>query len=248
MQRLEGQVAVVTGGNSGIGKAAALAFAREGARVAIGARRADEGEAVVKEIQAAGGEAIFVRTDVTDAKQVEQLVAKTVEAFGQLDIAFNNAGTEGERLAPIMEDSEANLRSILDINVVGVWNSMRAQIPHLTANGGSIINTSSVAGRRGFPAFSAYVASKHAVEGLTRSVAQELAGSKVRVNTVAPGPIETPLLDRATAGDPSGFVGMVPLGRVGQPEEVAEAVVFLASKDAAYVTGQALVVDGGMLG
>ncbi len=153
--QLDGKVAVITGASSGIGKATALAFAREGAKVAIGARRESEGEAVAREIRDAGGEAIFVRTDVTDPVQVEALVQAAVDAYGQLDIAFNNAGTEGDRLSPVIEDNEENIRQIFDVNVLGVWHSMRAQIPHLVERGGTIINNSSVAGRRGFVAFAA---------------------------------------------------------------------------------------------
>jgi NAD(P)-dependent dehydrogenase (short-subunit alcohol dehydrogenase family) len=244
---LDGKVAVITGGSSGIGKATAMAFAAEGAKVAIGARREIEGEAVAQQIRNAGGEAIFVKTDVTDPAQVQALVEAAVTAFGQLDIAFNNAGIEGDRLSPIVDDNEDNIRRIFDVNVLGVWHSMRAQIPHLVKTGGSIINNSSVAGRRGFSAFSAYVASKYAVEGMSRSIAQELAPSNVRVNTVAPGPIDTALLERATDGDPSGFVDLVPMARTGSAEEVAAAVVFLASDSTSYVTGQSISVDGGML-
>ena len=246
-KRLDSKVALVTGGNSGIGRAAAIALAREGARVVIGARRAAEGEAVAEEIRSAGGEATFIQADVTVRAEVDALVAATVQKYGKLDIAFNNAGTEGAGLAPLVEDSEDNLRRLFDVNVFGVWNAMQAQIPELVKNGGSIINNSSVAGRRGVGAFSAYAATKFAVEGLSRSAAQELAAAKVRVNTVAPGPIETELLDRTTGGDASGFVGMVPMQRLGRAEEVAETVVFLASDEASFITSQSIAVDGGML-
>ena len=247
-QKLEGKVAVITGGNSGIGRAAALALAKQGAAVAIGARREDEGNAVVEEIKSQGGQAIFVKTDVTDASQVEALVAAAVSEFGGLDIAFNNAGIEGAALAPMMDETEDNARRVLEVNYFGLWHSMRAEIPELQKRGGGvIINTTSVAGLRGFPAFSSYVSSKFAVEGLSRSVAQEVAPLGIRVNTVAPGPIETPLLDRATGGDASGFTQMVPLQRAGTPEEVAALVTFLASPEATYVTATSLRVDGGMM-
>ncbi len=247
-QQLKNKVAVITGGSSGIGKATALAFARAGAKVVLGARRTDEGEGVARLIRDEGGEAVFVKTDVTDPAQVEALVQTAVDTYGGLDIAFNNAGTEGDRLAPMVDDTPENFKRVLEVNVLGVWHAMRAQIPHLVKRGGgAIINNSSVAGRRGFGGFSAYAASKFAVEGLSRSAAQELAEAKVRVNTVAPGPIDTALLDRATGGNPSAFVNFVPMGRAGHADEIAATVTFLASDAAGYITSQSLAVDGGML-
>ncbi|MEM1177202.1 MAG: glucose 1-dehydrogenase [Acidobacteriota bacterium] len=245
---LTDKVAVITGGNSGIGRAAALALAERGAAVVLGARREDRGEAVAEEIRALGGRALFIKTDVTQKDQVEALVAAAVGEFGGVDIAFNNAGIEGASLAPLGEESEDNMRKVMEVNYVGLWHSMRAEIPELAKRGGGvIINTTSVAGLRGFPAFSSYVASKFAVEGLSRSVAYEVAGLGIRVNTVAPGPIETELLDRATGGDASGFTQMVPLQRAGTAEEVGQVVAFLASQEASYINGQALRIDGGMM-
>ena len=245
---LQNKVALITGGNSGIGKAAAIALSQAGAAVVIGARRETEGKAVVDEIVAAGGRALFLQTDVTKPEQMIALVALAESEFGGLDIAFNNAGTEGAGFATIDQESEENLRHVMEVNFFGLWNSMKAIVPALTRRGGgTIINTSSVAGLRGFGAFSTYASSKFAVEGLTRSAAHELAPLGIRVNSVAPGPIETDLLNRTTGGDHSGFTQLVPQARTGSPEEVASLVRFLASEESSYMTGHALRVDGGMV-
>jgi len=247
-KNLEGKVALITGGTSGIGRGAAIALAQAGAGVVIGARREAEGAALVKEIEAADGRAVFLKTDVTDAAQVSALVDAATREFGGLDIAFNNAGIEGAGLLPLVEESEENVRNVMEVNFFGVWNSMKAEVPALIARGGGvIINTTSVAGLKGFGMFSSYVASKFAVEGLSRSIAQEVAGAGIRINTIAPGPIDTELLDRATGSDHSMFTQHVPMQRAGTVEEVAGLVRLLASDDAAYVTGHTLRVDGGML-
>lgn len=245
---LDNKVALITGGTSGIGRAAAIALAQAGAAVVIGARRESEGAALVKEIKAQDGRAVFLKTDVTDAGQVAALVDTAVREFGGLDIAFNNAGIEGAGLVPLAGETEESLRNVMEVNFFGVWNSMKAELPALTARGGGvIINTTSVAGLKGFGMFSSYAASKFAVEGLSRSVAQEVAGAGIRINTIAPGPIDTPLLDRTTNNDHSMFTSHVPLERTGTVDEVAGLVRFLASEEAAYVTGHSLRVDGGMM-
>ncbi len=245
---LQGKVALITGGTSGIGRAAAITLAQAGASVVIGARREAEGAALVEEIEAADSRAIFLKTDVTHAAEVSALVQAAVSEFGGLDIAFNNAGIEGAGLLPLVDESEENMRNVMEVNFFGVWNSMKAEVPAMVERGGGvIINTSSVAGLKGFGMFSSYVASKFAVEGLSRSIAQEVAGAGIRVNTIAPGPIATALLDRATGSDHSMFTQHVPMQRAGTTDEVAGLVRFLASDEAAYVTGHALRVDGGMM-
>jgi NAD(P)-dependent dehydrogenase (short-subunit alcohol dehydrogenase family) len=245
---LTGKVALITGASSGIGEAAAVALADAGAAVVLGARRTDKLQAIAQRINDNGGRAVFLKTDVTKQEDVQALADLAVSKFGGLDIAFNNAGIEGAGLNPIITDSEENFDQIFNINVKGVWNALRAVIPAINANGGgSIINNSSVVGRKGFGAFSAYSASKFAVEGLSRSVAAELAESNIRVNTVAPGPIATDMVDRIADGDPSGFAELVPMKRLGTPDEIAQTVVFLASDASSYITGQSIGVDGGML-
>lgn len=245
---LQDKVALITGGTSGIGRATAFALAKAGAAVVVGGRRETEGRAVIDTIVAEGGRATFVKTDVTDSAQVQALIDAAETEYGGLDIAFNNAGIEGT-IAPLLDDTEENVRRVMEVNFFGVWNSLKAELPAmLRRGGGSIINTTSVAGLRGFGAFSAYAASKFAVEGLMRSVAQEVGPAGVRVNTVAPGPIATDLLERATGGDTTGFVQQVPMGRVGTAKEVAQLVTFLASEQASYINGSTLRVDGGMLG
>ena len=244
----EGKVAMVTGGTSGIGKATAIAFARAGAKVVLSGRREKEGAQVVAEIKKFGGDAASVRADVAKDADVQAMVKFAVDKFGKIDIAFNNAGVEWT--GPLDQATEAEYRRIFDINVWGVLNSMRHEIPVMLKNGGgAIVNTSSVAGHVGFPQLSVYIASKHAVEGLTKSVALEFAKQNVRINAVAPGPIATEMWDRF-AGDKdtsAQIVSMVPAARVGTSEEIAAAVLYLASDAAKFTTGTSIVVDGGFV-
>jgi NAD(P)-dependent dehydrogenase (short-subunit alcohol dehydrogenase family) len=219
-----------------------------GAAVVLGARREDRLAALAERIRSEGGKAVYRATDVTSPADNQALVDLATSTFGGLDIAFNNAGTEGLGPRPLTDDTEENFDSIYDINVKGVWLAMRAQIPALRARGsGSIINTTSGAGRQGFGNFSTYASSKFAVEGLTRSVAVELAPEHIRVNSIAPGPIQTDMLDRATGGDTSIFETLVPIGRLGTVDEIAKAVLFIASDDASYITAQSIGVDGGFI-
>jgi NAD(P)-dependent dehydrogenase (short-subunit alcohol dehydrogenase family) len=242
-----GKVALVTGGTSGIGKATAIEFARAGAKVVVSGRREKEGAGVVREIKKLGGDAAFIRADVAKEADVKAMVKFTVDKFGKLDVAFNNAGVEWK--GSLDQASEAEYRRIFDINVWGVLNSMRYEIPAmLKTGGGAIVNTSSVVGHVGFPQISIYTASKHAVEGLTKSLALEFAKQNIRINAVAPGPIATDMWDRV-AGDGVGdqVVEIVPVQRVGAAEEIAAAVLYLASDAAKFTTGTSLVVDGGLI-
>jgi NAD(P)-dependent dehydrogenase (short-subunit alcohol dehydrogenase family) len=242
-----GKVALVTGGTSGIGRATAIEFARAGAKVVLTGRREKEGTQVVAEIKKLGGEAAFVRADVAKDGDVKRMVDFTIKTFGRLDIAFNNAGVEWK--GPLDQATEAEYRRIFDINVWGVLNSMRHEIPVMLKNGGgAIVNTSSVAGHVGLGQVSIYIASKHAVEGLTKSIALEFAKQNIRINAVAPGVIATEMWDRF-AGDElrDQVASIIPVARIGASEEIAAAVLYLCSDNAKFTTGTSLVVDGGFI-
>ena len=240
-------VVLITGALAGIGRATALAFAREGARIVVSGRNDKAGDALVGELRALGTEAEFVRADVRAERDLQNLVDKTVARFGRLDVAVNNAGTEGTP-GPVTEQTVESYAATFDTNVLGVLLSLKHELRAMQAQGaGSIVNLSSTMGHRGAPGASLYTASKHAVEGLTKSAALEAASFGVRVNAVAPGPIDTAMLDRFTgsADRKAGLVAGVPLKRTGRPEEIADAILFLASGRASFVTGQIVDVNGG---
>jgi len=240
-------VILITGALTGIGRATALAFAKTGARLVVSGRRAAEGKALEIELQKLGAEAVFVQADVRHEEEVRHLIDQAVARFGRLDAAVNNAGTEGQS-GPIVNQTVENYAATFDTNVLGTLLSLKHELRVMTAQkSGSIINVSSTYGHRGAGNASLYTASKHAVEGLTKSAALEAAPSGVRVNAVAPGPTETGMLDRFT-GTPerkAALVSGVPLGRIGKPEDIAHMIVFLASDAASFVTGEIVSVNGG---
>src|SRR5260221_3484837 len=244
----ENKVALVTGGTSGIGKVTAVSFAKAGAKVVVSGRREAEGAAVVAEIKGAGGDAIFVKADIAKEADVKALVEQTLATYGRLDIAFNNAGVEWTGTIP--EASEADYRRVFDINVWGVLASMKYEVPAmLKTGGGAIVNTSSVAGHIGMGGASVYIASKHAVEGLTKSAALEFAKQNIRVNAVAPAAIETEMVDRFVGkeGDQRDYLtSLHPIGRMGRSQEIADAVLFLCSESASFIIRESLKVDGGL--
>jgi NAD(P)-dependent dehydrogenase (short-subunit alcohol dehydrogenase family) len=242
-------VVLITGALTGIGRATALAFAREGAQIVVSGRHDEEGKKLVAEIRKLGTEAEFVRSDVRHEEDVRSLVDKIMERFGRLDVAVNNAGTEGKP-GPVTEQSAESYAATFDTNVLGTLLSMKHELRVMEAQGhGSIVNLSSTMGSKAAPGASMYTASKHAVEGLTKSAALEAAAFGVRVNAVAPGPIETEMLNRFTgnADRKTDLIAGVPLKRAGTPEEIAQTIVFLASDKASFITGHIIAADGGKL-
>lgn len=242
------KVAIITGGSFGIGRATAIAFSKKGARVVI----VDwvEDQETLNQIKSTGAEAIFIKCDVSKAEDVRMMVKKTIDTFGRLDYAFNNAGIEGIR-GTTVDCTEENWDKTIAINLKGVWLCMKYQLPELLKQGsGSIVNCASIAGMIGYQDLPAYVASKHGIIGLTKTAALEFAKSGIRINAVCPGVIKTPMIDRLTGNNKEAenqYASMEPIGRLGRPEEIANAVVWLCSDEASFITGHAMAVDGGWL-
>jgi len=243
------QVVLITGALTGIGRATALAFAAAGADIVVAGRREEHGKKLEKELRELGAGAQFFKADVRHEPEIQSLVDETVKRFGRLDVAVNSAGTEGAK-GPITSQTPETYAGTFETNVLGVLLSMKHELRVMLPQGkGSIINISSTLGREGVAGHALYVASKHAVEGLTKAAALEAAGTGVRVNIVAPGPVKTGMLDRftGTSGAKAALASGVPIGRIGEPNEVAAAVEFLASDKASFITGHSLLVDGGKL-
>jgi NAD(P)-dependent dehydrogenase (short-subunit alcohol dehydrogenase family) len=247
---LEGKVGLVTGGTSGIGRETAVLFAKAGAKVVVAGRREPEGEETIELVRAAGADGLFVKTDVSKAAEVDVLIQKTVEKFGRLDVAFNNAGVEGV-FSPIIRQSEEDWDRTIAINLKGVWLCLKYEIRQMIKQGGAgaIVNMASTLGLIGTVGAAAYSASKHGVIGLTQTGALENAKHGIRINAVCPGFIETPMADRIfrAPGVHKYVLSCHPIGRLGRPMEIAEAVVWMCSDRASFMTGQSLVLDGGFL-
>ncbi|HTQ62148.1 MAG TPA: SDR family oxidoreductase [Candidatus Solibacter sp.] len=247
---LHGKVGLITGGTSGIGRDTAVLFAKSGAKVVVAGRREPEGKETIDMVRAAGGDGLFVKTDVSRAADVASLIQQTIAKYGRLDVAFNNAGIEGNWL-PIVDQPEEDWDRTIDINLKGTWLCLKYEIQQMLRQGGSgaIVNMASVAGLMGAAAAATYVASKHGVIGLTKSAALETARSGIRVNVVCPAVIETPMGNRIFGEGPMHdfALGHHPIGRFGKPLEIAEAVVWMCSDRASFMTGQSLVLDGGFL-
>jgi NAD(P)-dependent dehydrogenase (short-subunit alcohol dehydrogenase family) len=244
------KVAIITGGSSGIGRATAVALAKEGVKVAVAARRTKEGEETMRLVKEAGGDGIFMRTDVASEKDVKLLVEKSVKQYHRLDYAFNNAGIE-ESPTPLVDQTSEVFDKIMNVNAKGVWLCMKYEIPEMIrTGGGAIVNTSSGTGVIGTPQIPIYTASKHAVLGLTKSAAQEYAKSGIRINAIVPGVIETEMFERAVEDNKHALESLeskTPIGRTGDPQEIANAVVWLLSDKASFVLGHTLLVDGGLI-
>jgi NAD(P)-dependent dehydrogenase (short-subunit alcohol dehydrogenase family) len=245
---LKDKVALVTGGTSGIGRETAVLFAKSGAKVVVAGRREQEGQETIDLIRAVDGDGLFVKTDVTKASEVEMLVQKTAEKFGRLDVAFNNAGVEGAWV-PIIRQSEADWDRTIEVNLKGVWLCLKYEIKQILkqGGGGAIVNMASIMGSIGSAGAAAYTASKHGVIGLTKAAALETARSKIRINAVCPATVETAMADRLFSAPAvhKHVLGCHPIGRFGKPTEIAEAVVWMCSDNASFMTGQSLVLDGG---
>ncbi len=246
--KFKGKVALVTGSGAGIGRASAVAFAKEGAKVVVTDIAVEGGNETVEIIKKAGGEAIFVKADVSKASEVETLINKVISTYGRLDYAHNNAGIEG-KMVLTADCTEEDWDRIININLKGIWLCMKNEIPQmLKQGGGAIVNTSSIAGLVGFQGMPAYTASKFGVNGLTKVAALDYAKDNIRINSICPGVIHTAMVDRLVAANPEmepALVKGTPVGRMAKPEEIASAVVWLCSDEASFVTGNNMVVDGG---
>ena len=246
-KRMENKIVLVVGGSTGIGRATAVAFAKAGAKVVVASRGEEKGQETVELVKQAGTERLFVQTDVSDKSSVKNLIGQTIDTYGRIDAAFNNAGIEG-KTAPLTETDEDDFDSIINVNLKGVYLCLKYQIAAmLETGGGAIVNTASIGGVIGFPNTAIYCASKHGVIGLTKTAALELAKSNIRVNAIAPGAVQTDLLNRMSGGEEAAeaVAQAIPNGRISSPDEISGAVIWLCSDEATYVNGHTLVIDSG---